>query len=85
MPDPTGRWVNERQWQCPRCGTVNSYLDERCRHCALSVRPSEEEPIRPPDVLDLIGPDRSAEGEQGDRPETIRRDHDDGSVGRDPE
>jgi hypothetical protein len=55
MPDPTGRWLNRAQWQCPRCRWVNGYLDARCQNCDKSVRPSEDEPARPPDPLDLIG------------------------------
>lgn len=55
MPDPTGRWVNKAQWQCPRCLWVNRDLDDRCENCGKSVRPSADEPVRPPDPLDLIG------------------------------
>lgn len=55
MPDPTGRWISQRQWQCPACGAVNSPADERCRECDRCVRPSDDEPIRPVDPLDLIG------------------------------
>ncbi len=55
MADPTGRWVNRAQWQCPKCAWVNGYLDARCQKCGQSVRPAEEEPVRPPDPLDLIG------------------------------
>lgn len=55
MPDPTGRWLNARQWQCPKCGWVNGAADEDCQNCHASVRPSEAEPVRPPDPLDLIG------------------------------
>ena len=55
MPDPTGRWLNATQWQCPKCAWVNGYLDARCQKCGQSVRPAEEEPVRPPDPLDLIG------------------------------
>jgi hypothetical protein len=55
MPEPTGRWVNTAQWQCPKCLWVNDRADERCRNCHASVRPSDDEPIRPPDPLDLIG------------------------------
>jgi len=55
MPDPTGRWINEHQWQCPACGTVNGDINDGCENCGDSVRPSDEEPIRPVDVLDIIG------------------------------
>jgi len=61
MPDPTGRWINEQQWRCPACGAENGGADGRCQRCLGSVRPSDEEPIRPPDPLDLIGPGQSAE------------------------
>jgi len=60
MPDPTGRWINARQWQCPKCAWVNGSADERCQRCGGSVRPPQSEPVRPLDPLDLIGhdPDR---------------------------
>lgn len=54
MTDPTGRWVNRLQWQCPRCAWVNDADRERCQKCNASVRPSDSEPVRPPDPLDLI-------------------------------
>lgn len=54
MSDPTGRWLNATQWQCPKCGWVNSSEDESCQQCDGSVRPPETEPVRPPDPLDLI-------------------------------
>lgn len=54
MPDPTGRWLNNTQWQCPKCGWVNGRGDERCQSCGASVRPPADEPVRPPDPLDLI-------------------------------
>jgi hypothetical protein len=54
MPNPTGRWINGAQWQCPKCGWVNAAADEGCRKCGASVRPPEDEPARPPDPLDLI-------------------------------
>ena len=54
MPDPTGRWLNNAQWQCPKCGWVNERADERCQSCDASVRPPADEPVRPPDPLDLI-------------------------------
>jgi hypothetical protein len=57
MPDPTGRWLNAAQWQCPKCGWVNSSADENCQNCAGSVRPPQTEPVRPPDPLDLISHD----------------------------
>jgi hypothetical protein len=57
MPDPTGRWLNATQWQCPKCGWVNGSADERCQQCDGSVRPPESEPVRPPDPLDLISHD----------------------------
>lgn len=59
MPDPTGRWVNRAQWQCPKCAWVNSSADQRCRQCEASVRPPASEPARPLDPLDLIGHDDS--------------------------
>jgi hypothetical protein len=54
MPDPTGRWLNATQWQCPKCARVNDSDRERCQECNGSVRPSKDEPVRPPDPLDLI-------------------------------
>jgi hypothetical protein len=60
MPDPTGRWINRAQWQCPKCGWVNGSADERCQKCAASVRPRQDEPARPPDPLDVIGHRESA-------------------------
>jgi len=63
MPDPTGRWINARQWQCPKCAWVNGSADESCRQCAGSVRPPQSEPARPPDPLDLISHDPAREGE----------------------
>ena len=64
MPDPTGRWLNTVQWQCPKCAWVNSSGDESCQKCGGSVRPPENEPARPPDPLDLISHD-DAPGERG--------------------
>jgi hypothetical protein len=57
MADPTGRWVNSTQWQCPRCAWVNGSTNARCQNCGGSVRPPQSEPARPPDPLDLIGHD----------------------------
>jgi hypothetical protein len=54
-PDPTGRWLNATQWQCPKCGWVNDSDRERCQKCDASIRPPEAEPRRPPDPLDIIG------------------------------
>ncbi len=54
MPDPTGRWINNTQWQCPKCAWVNGRAAKRCQRCDGSVRPAAEEPVRPPDPLDLI-------------------------------
>ncbi len=54
MPDPTGRWLNTTQWQCPKCAWVNGSDRERCQKCGGSVRPAADEPVRPPDPLDLI-------------------------------
>jgi hypothetical protein len=54
MPDPTGRWLNKTQWQCPKCAWVNESDRERCQECNASVRPPRTEPVRPPDPLDLI-------------------------------
>jgi Zn-finger in Ran binding protein and others len=63
MPDPTGRWIKVREWQCPACGTVNPEDRERCEACNESVRPSFDEPIRPPDPLDVVGKGRKPEAE----------------------
>jgi hypothetical protein len=63
MADPTGRWINGAQWQCPKCAWVNGSADERCQKCARSVRPSENEPVRRPDALDLIGHDEARVGD----------------------
>lgn len=63
MADPTGRWLNGTQWQCPKCGWVNGDADQRCQSCDASIRPPAEEPVRPPDPLDLIS-----------HPETRQRD-----------
>ena len=54
MPDPTGRWLNRVQWQCPKCAWVNSSANGACQKCGRSVRPAQNEPVRPPDPLDLI-------------------------------
>jgi hypothetical protein len=62
MPDPTGRWIKSREWQCPACGTLNAEDRERCEGCNESVRPSFDEPIRPPDPLDLVGQGRKPKG-----------------------
>jgi hypothetical protein len=62
MPDPTGRWLDATHWQCPKCGSVNGSADEGCQKCGGSVRPSEHEPVRPPDPLDLIGHDETRVG-----------------------
>src|ERR1700742_4788456 len=59
MADPTGRWLNTSQWQCPKCAWVNGAADERCQNCGQSVRPARREPVRPPDPLDLIGHDEA--------------------------
>ncbi|HTX10089.1 MAG TPA: zinc finger Ran-binding domain-containing protein [Solirubrobacteraceae bacterium] len=59
MPDPTGRWLNSGQWQCPKCSWVNDPDRERCQKCGESVRPPADEPVRPPDPLDLISHDES--------------------------
>jgi hypothetical protein len=60
MSDPTGRWLNSSQWQCPRCAWVNGSAEETCKQCGGSLRPSRSEPARPPDPLDLIGHSESA-------------------------
>jgi hypothetical protein len=65
MPDPTGRWLNATQWQCPKCAWVNASADERCQNCGRSVRPPENEPARPPDPLDIIGHDPDRVGDAG--------------------
>ena len=57
MPDPTGRWLNGTQWQCPKCAFVNGFAEAKCQNCGASVRPAREEPARPPDPLDLISHD----------------------------
>ncbi len=72
MPDPTGRWLNKRQWQCPKCLSVNASADERCQNCDGSVRPSENEPVRPPDPLDLIGEGKARVGDAS-RPVELAR------------
>jgi hypothetical protein len=54
MPNPTGRWLNTMQWQCPKCSWVNASADEACQQCGASIRPPADEPARPPDPLDLI-------------------------------
>jgi len=59
MPDPTGRWLNTTQWQCPKCAWANGAADETCQNCGASVRPPRNEPVRPPDPLDLISHDPS--------------------------
>jgi len=59
MPDPTGRWLNATQWQCPKCAWINDSDRERCQRCGQSVRPPADEPVRPPDPLDLISHDES--------------------------
>lgn len=71
MSDPSGRWVNAMQWQCPNCAWVNGSADERCQKCDASVRPPEDEPARPWGPLDLIRndealatPDPTREGER---------------------
>jgi hypothetical protein len=63
MPDPSGRWINGAQWQCPKCGWVNRTADEGCQKCHGSVRPRRDQPVRPPDPLDLIGYDEARVGE----------------------
>jgi hypothetical protein len=65
MPDPTGRWLNTMQWQCPKCAWVSTSTDERCQKCDQSVRPPESEPVRPADPLDLIGHDQGRVGTAG--------------------
>ena len=66
MPDPTGRWIARGQWQCPACGTVNPEDRERCQGCGESVRPSFDEPIRPPDPTDIIGRGKKPDPESAD-------------------
>ena len=63
MTDPTGRWLNATQWQCPKCGWVSASADESCQKCGESVRPPESEPVRPPDPLDLISEDPTRAGD----------------------
>jgi hypothetical protein len=65
MPDPSGRWLNSTQWQCPKCAWVNGSADESCQQCAASVRPPKSEPARPPDPLDLISHDPARAGDAG--------------------
>jgi hypothetical protein len=65
MPDPTGRWLNTLQWQCPRCAWVNGSADESCQNCGRSARPPESEPARPPDPLDLISHDEAGVASPG--------------------
>jgi len=59
MPEPSGRWVNTMQWQCPKCAWVNASEDDRCQKCDASVRPGEDEPVRAWGPLDLIGRDEA--------------------------
>jgi hypothetical protein len=66
MPDPTGRWISGSSWQCPVCATVNSADRERCGNCGQSVRPSNEEPIRPVDALDVVGRRRGDDDDADD-------------------
>ena len=63
MPDPTGRWLNTTQWQCPKCAWVNGFATESCEKCDQSVRPPENEPVRPLDPLDLISHDPARVGD----------------------
>jgi hypothetical protein len=63
MTDPTGRWLNATQWQCPKCGWVSASADESCQKCGESIRPPESEPVRPPDPLDLISDDAARVGD----------------------
>jgi hypothetical protein len=65
MPDPTGRWLNGRQWQCPKCAWVNGAADESCQQCGRSVRPPADEPVRPLDPLDLISHDETRAASAG--------------------
>ena len=65
MPDPTGRWLNGTQWQCPKCAWVSDAAHARCQKCGGSERPAQGEPVRPPDPLDLIGYDPSKVGNEG--------------------
>ena len=67
MPDPTGRWINHSEWQCPVCGTVNTEDRERCQGCGESVRPSTDEPIRPLDPADIIGRAKNRAGDAADQ------------------
>jgi hypothetical protein len=60
MPNPTGRWVNRLQWQCPKCLWVNEAAHEICEKCEGSVRPAEDEPVRPWDALDVVGRDEKS-------------------------
>jgi hypothetical protein len=53
------------QWQCPRCAWVNDSDREGCQECGASVRPAEDEPVRPPDALDMVGRDESRAGDAG--------------------
>jgi hypothetical protein len=62
MADPTGRWLNKTQWQCPKCAWVNASADGSCKKCGGSVRPPRDEPVRPPDPLDLISHDATRVG-----------------------
>jgi Zn-finger in Ran binding protein and others len=68
MPDPTGRWIAARKWQCPACGTVNPEDRERCEGCGASQRPSFDEPVRPLDPLDVVGQRRKAASDSADEP-----------------
>jgi hypothetical protein len=67
MPDPTGRWTTRSTWECPVCGTVNPADRECCGNRGNSVRPSFDEPIRPPDPADIIGRSNKPNRESPDR------------------
>lgn len=72
MPDPSGRWINAKQWQCPVCSAVNNRPAKRCQTCDRSVSPGDDEPIRPADPLDLIGRKPGVRGDRDDDSETTR-------------
>lgn len=85
MPEPAGRWINRRKWQCPVCAAVNERPVKRCQKCDRSVSPAEDEPIRPLDPLDLIGPGRDADpGRQDDVTQPFRSLADDSADRRRP-
>jgi hypothetical protein len=50
---------------------LNWEIEGRCQKCDQSVRPGPDEPIRPPDPLDLIAPPPEEETEHGAGAEAV--------------